>query len=269
MRVCGVQNNNYQNYQKPVKFTGNFATVYAENGRDILYKKYTASFREPFDWEKYPKFLYEWFKDAMSVIFANHACSSGEETLSFAAMFIDKLGMEAAEKLFPIFAFDFDRENIIAAKSGKFSAYADEIYRMKKYLSNPNKYFNFNEKYRRLVENPLSPAMGNPVEVAAKPILTDNIRFFRSNIYDDICRIPDKNVIFSSRNFWLWQSDDQRHWLVDRMSDKFKDTSSLIMIGDADMLATDIHDLLLNKGFDPTEIQYVYARRRPVYRFFN
>lgn len=265
MRVYSVQNN----YSKPVNFSGNYLTVYAENGKDILYKKFTSAFREPFEHEKFPLFVHNRFKDAPKVTFVNHACSSGEETFSFDAMFIDSLGAEDAKKFFPIFAFDFDRENIIAAKSGKFTAYADEIYRMKKYLSNPNKYFNFNEKYCRLVENPLSPAMGNPVEVAAKPILTDNIRFFRSNIYDDICRIPDKNVIFSSRNFWLWQSDEQRHWLVDRMSDKFKDTSSLIMIGDADMLATDIHDLLLNKGFDPTEIQYVYARRRPVYRFFN
>lgn len=268
MRVCGVQNNNYQNYQKPVKFTGNFATVYAENGRDILYKKYTASFREPFDWEKCPKFLYEWFKDAMSVIFANHACSSGEETWSFKASLIDKLGEKIANK-FKMYGFDFDQENIVAARSGKFKAYADEIYRMKKYLKNPEKYFEFGKNYNKIEPAPVCNHLENTVDVTVKPILSDNVTFYKSDIYKDIDHFPNENLVLPLRNFWLWQKPEQREYLVNKMANKFKGTKSLVGIGNCDMLATDIHDLLLKKGFEETEIQYFYAMRKRLYSMVN
>ena len=263
MRVYSVQN-----YQKPVNFSGNYATVFAENGRDIVYKKYTNAFREPFDWREFALSAYNRFKNTARVIFANHACSSGEETFSFRASFIDVLGEEEANK-FNMYGLDFDRENIIAAKSGKFKAYPDELYRIKKYLKNPEKYFKFGKNYNKIEPAPICTHMENTVEVTAKPILTDNINFLKSDVYRDIDKIPDTNVIFSLRNFWLWQTPEQRKVLVDKMADKFRDTNSLIGIGDCDMLATDIHELLLNKGFEETDIQYMYARRRPLYSFYN
>lgn len=268
MRVCNVQNNYYQNYQKPVKFTGNFATVYAENGKDILYKKYTESFREPLAWRKIPQFFYEWFIDAVSVIFANHACSSGEETWSFLASFIDVLGEEIANK-FNVYGFDFDRENIVAARSGKFKAYADEIYRMKKYLKNPEKYFEFGKNYNKIEPKPVCEHLGNTVDVTVKPILSDKVSFYRSDIYSDIDYFPNENLVLPLRNFWLWQEPEPREYLADKLANKFRGTKSLVGIGNCDMLATDIHDVLLKKGFEETEIQYFYAMRKRLFSMYN
>ena len=276
MRVCSIQNNYYQNYQKPVNFSGNYGVVYAQNGKDVVCKLHTSAFRPNFNFEKFVRFIYQKYKDVPHVFFANHACSSGEETFSFAAMLIDMLGAKEAEKFFPIFGLDYNKGNIESAKSGMFKASADEIRRIEGTLSDPHKFFDYKynkddnfyvPQYEFDSVSRLSYPKTN-VKVTAKPIIADNIKFYKSDVFKDVDSLPDKNIILAIRNLWLWLTDDQRHLLVDKIADKFQESISTLIIGDADMLATNIHDLLLEKGFEESKVQYVYEKRKPKFSLY-
>ena len=50
----------------------------------------------------------------------DYACSSGHEAYSIVMQFISKLGVQKAEKFFPVIAKDYDEFVINMAKTGKF-----------------------------------------------------------------------------------------------------------------------------------------------------
>ena len=109
-------NHNKVNNKNNISHKGNYGTVYNELG-NMKYRVNTWFFREDFDWNCFPKFIDEIFKNAKKVNIYNYGCSSGEETYSLIMKLINTLG-KCAKKFFPIIAKDIDEANIEKAKKG-------------------------------------------------------------------------------------------------------------------------------------------------------
>ena len=243
MQIAPINTTSYK-YNSPA-FRGNFRMIMDKSRKNVLYKTFTYTFRNDFNWFYFPQFISNKYKNVEKVTFVDHACSSGEETVSIVSKLMEDLG-EEANKFFPILARDFDEINIASAKRGIIYMTTGEKDAVCRCLKYPENYFYFNNTRLESIQ-PRSEVL-------------HNIDYKCSNILDDIEKLPDKNTILFCRNLWLWLKPEDRTLLMQKIADKFKDDSSIIAIGEADTSSTDILDLLCKNGFKETFLWNVFSR---------
>lgn len=235
--------------QRPI-FNANRREVYDNTGK-MLYKTTTYLFRDDLNWHNFIKFLDSKYKDAEKVNIIVHCCSNGPEAYSCAASLINKLGDES-KKFFPILARDINSENIRHAKQfGSMGLSEYDLYCANYYLNdNIGSYFNF-----------VPPKSGDySIAIVPKNKLKEKIHFEQGDIFKDLETIPNKNTVLMCRNFWPYLSYKKRIELAQKLSEKFDDTS-LVVIGDFDRYNGAIDELLSDNGFMGTYLKNVFIKR--------
>lgn len=247
----------YNNYNYPVQkqtFRGQVGPV-SDVANIIKCNGNTQFFRGDLIWSKIAAFLDKHFAKADKVTFINHACSSGEEPYSVVMKLITDLG-DRAKKFFPIIAKDLSPNNIQRAEDGRLLA---DYYEKRMIEEMTNKQ---PEKFVELV--PLGNASKSSSTqghlVITKYKLKNNIEFSVGNALEDIKNIPEKNTVLFLRNFWQYLKPQERENLMSEISKKFKDDSSVLFIGVADVDNSNITYLLEKYGFVETEFPYAYVK---------
>lgn len=251
MQILSINTTTYQN--KQLSFGSSIREVFNTKNQ-LLYRTTTHLFRRDFPWRKLPEFLENEFHTTDKVTIIDHACSTGEEAYSIAAILIDKLG-EKAKKYLPIIAKDYDEENILAViKNDKIPIDMPEGSDIRFHLSDVSKFGNIIvskvTKYGLLKEGYFQP----------NNILRNNINFSRGNIFDDIYNMPEHNTLLLCRNFWPYLSQEDRELLMSKISEKF-DNTCCVAIGGFDEQYSNVLDLFDKYGFQKTSLYRVYRKK--------
>ena len=273
MRIYGIENNNQLGLQKKsnTTFKSWVRAVYKpeENGvKKLLYRNDTAFYRD--DMDIIIKYIVERYKNFQKINFHDYACSNGTETYSYLIEMICSHGLEAVKKFLPIMAKDIDDIAIQKAKSNLVQISTMDKEHINFYTH--GKFDDFFEKDYRLYEFDDAQKMDftkiscdcSNATYKVKPILTDNVIYKRSNIFDCDNYINGDNNIVSARNFWPYLSEDQKLSLAEKLYNCIGKNSTLI-IGSYDIgnLETfpDTSLILRAKGFLPTESEYIFITK--------
>lgn len=229
MNIRQINCNNITNFT----FSGSARNVYDRYGNYIATNT-TISFREDFNWIEFAKEIGKYYKNVDKVHVFDYACSTGEEAFTIIMSLFVALG-EECRKFFKVIAKDIDSRNIADAKSGIISVHDDEEY---KYITkNTQSLTNNFLKYNKDGEN-----------IKFRPLVRKNVIFSQANILDDIDNLPERNTILFCRNLLLYFNDYDETRLLTKIANKFKDTSSILVLGDGDT-NKETRNLLSELGF--------------------
>lgn len=246
MRITQINQNKY-NYSPADK--GNMRIVKDKDGK-VLYRTTTYYFRQGLDWNKFSRLLASKYEKTPKVNIIDHACSSGAEAYTLVMMLITKFG-EGAKKFYPIIAKDLNKENIEMAKNNEPLEVDDKDF----YAIN---YFTKNNLHKFL--DPIATSKsGFSLALRPKEHYHKNIQFAQGNVFDDIEKADSQNTVFFCRNFWPYLSEEKRRELAQKLSEKFDETS-LVIIGEYDDIKSNAASLLLENGFVETSTEYVYTK---------
>ena len=236
---------NLYNTEK-LTFNGSARNVYGKYGEYIATNT-TISFREDFDWIRFAKKIGEHYKNVNKVNIIYYACSTGEEAFTIIMSLLVTLG-DKCSKFFKIIAKDIDDQNIIDAKSGRISVHDDMEY--KYILENTQPFTNNFLKYNKKGES-----------IKFRPLVRKNVIFSQANILDDIDNLPERNTILFCRNLLLYFNDIDTTKLLIKIANKFKDTSSILVLGEGDKNKETVK-LLSELGFIQfNDIENAYVKK--------
>ena len=243
-------------YNNPFKANERFVM---QGLRGTPYGTNTWFLRNDFDWKNFADFIDKKYKDISKVSFIDHACSSGYETYSIVATLISKL-KEKAEKFFPIIARDIDVNNISMANEDDLELGNDlTIKRVKEYIPDIRKYFNIiKDEAEKSTEH--TDYRKYPYFLRPKEILKKNINFAVGDIFVDLDQCSGQNNILFCRNFWPYLKDYEMKFLMNKIADKFTDSSSLIAIGSFDR-GMNVDKGLVDRDFEETELKNIFCRK--------
>lgn len=257
MRINSLSNS----YNYPVSqqsFRGQIGQV-----KDIAHKVQcfgnTQFFRGDLVWDKFAKFLDKRFVNVEKVTFINHVCSSGEEPYSVVMKLISDLG-DRAKKFFPIIARDLSPNNIRNAQEGRIVA---ETYEKRMIEAMTN---NQSEKFVDIIP------VGKNYLIVTNNKLKNKIDFAVGNVLEDVKNLPEKNTVLFCRNVWQYLKGEEREHLISEISKKFKDDSSVLFIGQADIDNSNLPFLLEKYNFKETEFPLAYVKSsepNPLAKYLN
>lgn len=250
MRIAPINYFNNYNHRNTVSNKGNARAVVDKNN-NLLYRTTTYFFREDLDWDNFFALLKRKYQNVPKVNFINHCCSNGEETYSCISGMKVHLGEDFANKFFPITAKDLNKENINSARNYLPMGISSRDYRQINYYTN----FNLNNffDFIRLDTNIYDAA------VVPKEELRKCVRFEKSDILEDIDKLPDTNNVLLCRNFWPYLDAFKREELASKLGEKL-DESSLVVIGDYDVHEAKTDELLMQHHFIPTTVKHVFTK---------
>ena len=221
MRINYINNiyyNNLNNYTdiKNSAFRGSARDVFNKSGK-YLYNTLTASFRPDFEWIKFAKKIEKYYKDVDKVNVFDYGCSTGEEAYTFVMSLLVTMG-DNANKFFKVIAKDIDKDNIASAKTGKIALFNGEYEEIEKNTyPYTNKFLNYDK---------------NDKSIEFSSLIRNNVEFSQADILKDIDNLPEKNTILLCRHLMLYLEPEDLPKLFTKISDKFKDTSSVLVMGD-------------------------------------
>ena len=231
----------------PQTFRGNRRIILDESG-NLLYKTTTYFFRDDLNWHELVDVLQYKYRNAKKVNIINHVCSNGQEPYSLAAKLIQVLKSEA-EKFFPIFAKDINKENIESAKGGRLGIKDNDLYRINYYMRDQlSDYFDKGQS-----SNPESDLVLIP-----KENIKNKVVFDQSDILEDTKTKFPPNTFLLCRNFWPYLKESAQEELADNLA-RSLDETSLLAVGEFD-LSGDVTYLLKSRGFVPTETDNVFRK---------
>ncbi len=252
MQISPINYNYSYKSQSPAQspaFNANRREIFDKSGK-MLYKTTTYFFRDDIHWNEFITLLQQKYKDADKVNFIVHCCSNGPEAYSCATSLIDRLG-DKADKFLPILAKDINPENIEHAKRHSSMGLSEvDFYRANYYLKDRlGSYFNFVPP--KLRESSLALVPNNNLKT--------KVVFEQGDIFKDIEKMSSKNTVLMCRNFWPYLSYDEKKDLAQKLSEKF-DNTSLIVIGDFDCIEGAANSFLLDNGFVQSNTKNVYTK---------
>ena len=228
MLILGINNNySYNNQVKPT-FCGNSRAV-CDNAGKLKYYCTTYFFREHLNWHYLADYLGEKFAGKGRVNVYDYACSSGEEAFTLATILTMRLGKKDSEKFFPIYARDINEENIRIAKSGILPASNYE-----KYLFESATYPVTNNFAEITSVKGASNFSENACTFRMTPELASKIEFSTANILEDIDNIPHEPTVLLVRNLWRYLNEREQALLMEKIYNKLKGTSSVLIFGGSD-----------------------------------
>lgn len=150
-------------------------------------------------------------------------------------LLISKLGLEQAQKYFPIIAVDFDKKITRKAKQGFISLSADDELRINAITNNQ-----LNKFMTRTNKSFISDKIGGTdnreflTQFKLNPILQDKVDFITEDINTFVDKIPNETNIIFCRNCWpyLWKTTEV---FTKKLADKI-DKNSFLSIGSFDFL---------------------------------
>ena len=234
----------------PINFKSSSRNV-CDFGKGIEYQTTTCLFRDDVDWKNLVNILEKKFKKTDKVNVIIHACSSGEEALSF-ALRLDLILGNKAEKYYPIVAKDFDMLNIEMAKNGIFEVNENELNMLNKYTKSDNKDYEIVQKGSR------------KFLVTRQKGVIKNIEFSQADILKDINNIPEENTVLFCRNFWPYLKIEERNDMIKQLAKKLK-PSSIVILGAFDSYYG-IPNVFENEGFKKHANNYLMLEKLPKYR---
>ena len=225
---------------------------------EVFYRTTTYFYRPDMDWKKLSSLLAKKYKNADKDDVINYACSTGEETYTLITQLLKDHG-PSAFKFFPIVAKDLDEENIEIAKKGVLVSDSGEMQHMgRKLMMRENDFF---------IWGPL----GSHGEVRVKDVLKENAKFSQADIHKDFEAKPMRNTVLLCRNVWPYFYGFDQENLIKKISESFVDDSSLLIVGDFDIMnesvyyrsytaGGSINDLLKKYGFVQAGQKFVYQK---------
>ncbi|GEM_PF-2049532 len=271
MRVNSINN---QQYTNPA-FGSFYRNVYlpTEGGltQKVLHRNNTWLFRPSTEyWSALTFFLIDKYKNVPKVNIYDYACSSGHEAYSIVMQFISKLGVQKAEKFFPVIAKDYDEFVINMAKTGKFDLDPSEHNLINRVTCGNADDFVKLDHMHEYWNDENSQCIGSIGVYNATPLLKDRVNFSVANILDDYKNIkPDNSVVFA-RNFWPYLELGKQRELAENLYNHLGENSVLI-IGDyerqREKRGEDTASEIERVGFRTIHIPNVYmkpAKQQPV-----
>ncbi len=209
----------------------------------LLYSNYTNFFRGDLSWNEFGKTVVDFFKNAKKVNVYDFGASDGSEAYSLAMYLIEKLGLDGANKYFPIKAYDVDEQIVKMAKSGKINANDTDISYINK--NAPNSF----ERYFDISKNKSMERY--PYAIRPKKDINDiAVSFNFGDFIEELDNIEHKNCLILCRNFWCYLSQTQQKAAIKKLAEKL-DSTSLVVIGEYDRgVASYIDYELRAKGFE-------------------
>lgn len=225
-------------------FKGRRGEVLGRDGK-VFIGNATYMFRGDLDWKRFGNFLAGRFGECDKVNVYNYAASSGYEPYSLSILLQAKFKDEA-EKFFPIFAKDIDREmifeNIIRQKTGNVEI--EEGYDRA-------------QRVLRLDRDELRSFM-KPDKLLYGATLynhvTKPVKFKCANILEDIKNIDSDNPsIVMCRNMWPYVDKNEYEDFARRLYDRLKE-GSVVVVGDFDYSEdNNFPPKLIEAGFVPLD----------------
>lgn len=130
----------------------------------------------------------------------NFACSDGSEPYSLAVSIINEIGLDAAQRFFPIQASDISPQIISQAKSSMRVPF-NELSRLNSYIDTPEKYFSYRFD--------IDPKEKSECRISPKKILDKAVRFSIQDGISGISQINTKNNVILFRNVWKYLKKEQ------------------------------------------------------------
>lgn len=238
-----------------VSFGSYFHNVNDDDGK-LKYRGDTSMSRMDLCFPDLVDFLDKKYLSAPKVNVIAHACSNGEEAYTFLSVLKARLGANS-KKYTPIIAKDIEPEHLKIAEKGVYALRRFEYEMTNTYTSEKFKdYFNFVEPSDSESYKKNFIFKEKPIFVSVKKELSDNVKFRKGNILEDVKNNNLKNTVLFARNFWPYLSKQEIEELSDILAQKMDNTSTLI-IGDYDK-EYGIDKLLEKKGFVETPVENVY-----------
>ena len=172
----------------------------------VKHSNNTMFFRDDFSWKSTPHILKSYFPDGRVNIY-NFACSDGSEPYCLAMTLISELGLEEAQRFFPIYASDKDPKMIELAKSGKLRITPREDDMLESFLHNsPNK----DDVSDLLIESDIKYTNNGIVhEYTISETLKNAVQFKCEDITDGLSNMEDGQKFVMARNMWPYLSADE------------------------------------------------------------
>ena len=199
------------------------------------YEASTCFFKEDFPWQSFFDNAIKKYKNTQRINIFSLACSDGSEAYSIAMLLISKLGLEQAQKYFPIIAVDFDKKITRKTKQGFISLSADDELRINAITNNQ-----LNKFMTKTNNSFISDKIGGTdnrkllTQFKLNPILQDKVAFITEDINTFVDKIPNETNIIFCRNCWpyLWKTTEV---FTKKLADKI-DKNSFLSIGSFDFL---------------------------------
>lgn len=192
----------------------------------------TCLFRWDLDSAGLIKYLEKKYAGVDKVNLIAHASSVGEEVYSFIAVMLNMLGSDKAMKYLPVKAFDKEQHFVDIAKRGEYTVKSFEKGAIDYYLGSCfNNYFDYLDVNR----------------VKVRSEFQNLVKFFQSDILEDVKNINFDNTVLFARNFWHYLDEEDIYKLAMNLSHRMNKSSTLI-IGDFDK-QFNIDRILNNYGF--------------------
>lgn len=154
MQVLNQPQIKYSTFYSPA-FASNAIQVLDEAG-NVINRHTSLFFRDDLKWDKFVNKLISNFQANDKVNVYCFGCSEGSEPFSLIMFLIEKLGVDEAEKFFPIKAFDISEKIFEDAQRGNIKLGRDDIKRMKEFLGEDYKkyiqtdeVFSFDDDFKR------------------------------------------------------------------------------------------------------------------------
>ena len=252
MRIAPVnQNINFHNNRKNSSNTAPSFTAWEAVSR-IKVKKavqepqvyhFTTLFRNPHFWADFSSHIQNKFPNGAKIY--NYAASDGSESYSLIMRLIEDIGDDNAKKYFPIMSNDIGKAAVQRMKKRKIEVSKNEeesiFINLKK--TNLTQYFDFIGK---------DPIYGTNDILKVKKSLYSKIIPKQANIMKDLedsSMFQDPCVLLF-RNAWYFFSKEGKNKLAEKLFDRLKPGSSLV-IGGVDR--PHIPPILIEKGFRPVK----------------
>lgn len=206
-------------------------------------------FRDDIDWKKTAAYEANLFKNKDKVNIEMYAASDGSEGYTKIISLYEHFGYDnssAAEKFFPIMAYDVDEEILKAANSGLLKTSLVDRINMQVFCENYEDYFAKSDKELEISED-LKLQAEKTLRVKNK--LTKNIKFMQGDMFQKISEIKDEsNTILMCRNILGYFLDDKIEGFIKMASNVLK-KGSLFEIGGHDSRVFNIKSCMENNGF--------------------
>lgn len=243
MKINSISMQTKNNYS----FKSNRRDVFASSDNSNLkYSNYTYFFRRDLSdkdsintWFDFRKFIADFYNLAKKVNVYNFASSDGSEDYSLIVSLLEELGNNA-KKFFPIKAYDLDSYIVNLAKNAKIGC---DWYDIRSINANTNncleKYFNLSER------RDIKPFF----LISPKDEIKDCVNFSVANLMDKVDEIEQSNSLVMCRNVWKYIDETDRKILIEKLSNKLKSTSALV-IGEFDLIReVAVDKKLVESGF--------------------
>lgn len=227
-----IQNNNY-NISPALSFK---SCVKGNSVTDIL--------RTDMDWNSFINILARKYKNTPKVEMRVIGCADCSEAFQTSMLLIHKMGKKAAEKFFPIKAWDIDSKILQNPRNGIIMVTQSDIARLEKYMGKDYlKYISIDKIFKKDPETGMVACKGK-----IKPILKDTVEIAQKDFTKSVSHIPGENSVIMSRNIWPYLPENKWSSLAKSIFDKLG-RNSMMVVGEFE-LGSGFNRLFLDKGFE-------------------